>query len=360
MTHGSWKAQPHKSGLTRAEVVVAIGLITLVCAVVMPAIIKDKSVSYKIACTSNIRQVALAHVALSSYKNGYLSSLLEDVEIENDSGQFGRIPTPWPIQLLPALDEAALLKRIRNKAVAMPLSDNGQIMTVAETEKIALPVFTCPTDGNTFRKPGGLSYVVNAGFMSRAQYHGDPDGLHRLGQLSWNGNDIPGEEEDCRVSAATGVFWRKDDSHPLSLDEISQADGMSQTILLSENLQAGMWYDTDTAKIAFGLPIETKGNQVLFGAGSFLESVAAPLNTVFTGGSLATASPSDWRINADLKAKKGTRPRLSSRHEGGVIVIFADGSSRFLNEKIDPHVYVQLMTPDGSRYGEHKPVESSY
>ena len=360
MNHGSWKTQPHRSGLTRAEVVVVIGLIAMLCAGALPAIIKSKGVSYKTTCFSNIRQVALAHVTLSSYKNGYLSSLLEDVEIENELDQFGRMPTPWPIQLLPLLDNASLLKRIRKNAVVIAEGEHGQVMTLAETEKIVLPVFTCPEDPNTFLKPGGLSYVVNAGFISRALYHGDPNGLHRLGQLSWDGNDIAGEEEDLRVSAATGVFWRNDDSHPLSLDEISQADGMSQTILLSENLQAGMWFDTDTAKIAFGLPIETKGNQVLFGAGTFLESVAAPLNTVFTGGSLATASPSDWRINADLKAKKGTRPRPSSRHEGGVSVMFADGSCRFLNEKIDPHVYAQLMTPDGSRYGEHKPVESSY
>ena len=276
MNHGSWKTQPHRSGLTRAEVVVVIGLIALLCAVFMPGLDQRKRAVPKMDCMNNLRQVGIAHLNFTSSNNARFGSFQEDVEIENEAGQRGNMATPWPIQLLPLLDESALLRDIRMSAVATPGHDNGLIMTLAETEKIALQVFTCRADGNTFRKPGGLSYVVNAGFMPRTLYHGDPNGLHRIGQISWDGNDIPGEEEDCRVSAATGVFWRKDNSYQLSLDEIVQADGMSQTILLVENLQAGMWYDTDTAKIAFGLPIETKNNQVLFGAGSFPESVASP------------------------------------------------------------------------------------
>jgi prepilin-type processing-associated H-X9-DG protein len=37
--------------------------------------------------------------------------------------------------------------------------------------------------------------------------------------------------------------------------------------------------------------------------------------------------------------------RPSSRHPGGVIMAFADGSARFVSEDIQYHVYQSLMTP---------------
>ena len=41
--------------------------------------------------------------------------------------------------------------------------------------------------------------------------------------------------------------------------------------------------------------------------------------------------------------------RPYSRHSGGVIVAFADGSTKFLKEELGYDVYQALMTPDGSK-----------
>ena len=70
--------------------------------------------------------------------------------------------------------------------------------------------------------------------------------------------------------------------------------------------------------------------------------------------------PRDWRINRDLKAATGTRARPSSNHEGGVNVIFCDGSGRFLSDRIDLHVYVKLLTSNGVKYGEGELKQSEY
>ena len=122
--------------------------------------------------------------------------------------------------------------------------------------------------------------------------------------------------------------------------------------MVTENLQAGDWYDTDTARISFGFPVKADGLRVPFGRGAIFESVDRSLNTEFPGGTLTEASPQDWRINCDLKAVVGTRPRPSSNHSGGVNVIMASGAGRFLSDKIDPRVYVKLMTSRGGEYGE--------
>jgi prepilin-type processing-associated H-X9-DG protein len=108
------------------------------------------------------------------------------------------------------------------------------------------------------------------------------------------------------------------------------------------------------------LPVNAPNGQVPFGTGTFFESVERPLNAEFKGGTLGTAGLHEWRVNRDLKAAEGTRPRPSSNHKGGVNVIMCDGSGRFLSESIDPQVYVKLLTTNGTAYGEGKLAENSF
>jgi prepilin-type processing-associated H-X9-DG protein len=348
-----------RRGMGRIDVIVLIAVGVLLCSIVGPGLFQKRRGPAKLmTCMNNLRQVGLANIAFASNKDGVLPSLSTDIEITNAAGQTGTIPMSWQMQILPALDATAVLKNIKKNAVVVSVEANHSRMEIAETERIWLPVFGCPNDADSDRTPGGLSYVANAGFMSRSLYHGDPKGLHRVGQMSWDGNNVCDESKDVAVSAATGVFWHTHPSFKPSLDFIATGDGMSTTLMLTENLQAGLWHDTDTAKIGFGLPINDSHGQILFGTETFFESVESPLNTQFSGGTLTSSTPQDWRINAGLKAKTGTQPRPSSNHQGGVNVMFCDGSVRFLNEKIDPHVYVRLLTPNGLTYGE-KPLQTS-
>lgn len=348
-----------RSGLGRLDVIVMMIVVAILCAVVAPAVYGPRITARKMHCVNNIRQVGLAIVAFTGASNGAFPPLSTEMDIENGEGQLGLLPSPWSIQILPALDAVALFKNIRKTAVADAGNADLPTMRVGDTEKIWLEVFTCPEDPDSFRQPGGLSYVVNAGFIPRDLYYGDPAGRHGLGLLSWDGNNNPGEEQDLRVSAATGAIWRTHPSIRYTLDDISSGDGTSSTLLLTENLQAGTWYDTDTTKIGFGLPVVANDSQIPFGEGTFFESATRPLNTGFKGGTLATAKPQDWQINADLKSKTGTRPRPGSNHKGGVNAFFCDGSARFLNESIDPQVYVKLLTSNGVTYGEY-PMQSDF
>ena len=348
-----------RRGIGRVDVIVVLAACVLLCAIIGPGLLQNKRGPARVMrCLNNLRQVGLGVINYSSNYNGELPFLSKDVEVTNASGKKGTIPMSWQMQILPTLDATAVLKNIKKNAVVVSGEDPDFRMEIAETERIWLPEFACPDDADSDRTPGGLSYVANAGFISRSLYHGDPKRKHQIGKLSWDGNNASDEPEDVIVSTATGVFWRAHPSFKPSLDFVGTGDGMSTTLMLTENLQAGLWYDTDTAKIGFGLPINDRNGQVLFGAETFFESVKSPLNTQFSGGTLTSSAPQDWRINAGLKAKTGTQPRPSANHEGGVNVMFCDGSVRFLNEKIDPHVYVKLLTPNGVAYGE-KPFQTS-
>lgn len=254
-----------RRGFSRMDMFVCLGLAMLVFALISPAINQRPRAARVLECLNNMRNVGLAIQNFESGSAGQLPALSRLQKIKTDAGSEGTLAMSWPIDLLPALDSTAVLKKIKRNAVAKADPLTGATMIVSDEEKIWLPVFTCPNDSDSFRKPAGLSFVINAGFMHHNVFHGDPQGLHSLESLSWDGNDIPGEDQDIRVSAATGVVWRENKTYQSSLASISAGDGTSTTILLAENLQSGFWYDTNTACIGFGIPIDAKDNQVRFG-----------------------------------------------------------------------------------------------
>lgn len=348
-----------RRGIGRVEVIVGLCLAVLVLTLIAAAIHSARAAARKLTCMCRLRNVGLSVQNFVSGNGGYLPPLTSEMTVKNDSGE-GTLAMTWTMSLLPMLDSSKLLQNIRRNALDQVDQRTGASMTMAEVDKIWLEFFTCPDNPTANEKPGKLSFVINAGFMPRDLYHGDPRGLHRLGILSWNGNETPDELEDVRVGAATGVTWRQNDDFQPSMDHISTGDGTSTTLLLTENLQAGYWYDTDTARIGFGLPIDAKNGQVPFGAGTFFESGNKPLNTEFPGGTLATAKPRDWQINTDRSAAVGTRARPSSNHPGEVTAIMCDGSGRYLSDGIDPHVYVKLLTSNGVKYGEGELKENSW
>lgn len=354
-SHSPDRSPPTASrrGLSQLDVLVLIGVCVLLALLFVPATRKARISSHRLECLNNIRQVGLAIHNAASGTGGVLPPLSMSLSVTNSTDEEGTLPAGWPVVILPAVDATAMLKNIKRNAVI----ENG-VARVSDTERIWLQAYTCPYDVDSFRQPGGLSYVLNAGFISRNLYYGDPNCEHRPGTLAWGGE--AGDPQAVAVHSATGVFWHANDDHQSTLDDISDGDGQTTTLMVIENLQAGNWYDTDTARIGFGFPVTNTNGQVPLGTGQTFESAEKPLNTQFAGGTLTTAKPQDWIINGDLKANAGTRPRPSSNHKGGVNVIMCDGSGRFLSENLDPHIYLRLLTINGVRFGEGEISQSQY
>lgn len=342
----------NRSGLTRIDVIVMLGAGLLLVMLFLPSVRSAKRAARKVQCLNNMRNIGLSFHNVASSRGGKLPPLTSSLRIKNSSHEAGELRVSWAISLLPALSQSALFKKIQANAVI----ESGQAKIGVEKQVIA-PDFACPTDPDAYQKPGRMSYVVNAGFISQHLYHGDPDREHIPGSLAWIG--VPGEKDAIAVHAATGTIWHQSDRFQSSQDYVSEGDGASVTLFVTENLQAGNWYDTDTAKIGFGFPVSNTEGQVPLGAGQIFESIEKPLNTQFSGETLTTAKPLDWLINANLKAK-GSLPRPSSNHSGGVNVIMCDGAGKFLNESMDPHVYLKLLTANGIVYGERDMNASSF
>ena len=378
----STKRQPRR-GFTLIELLVVISIIAVLASLIAPAVQSARRAARKLECLNNIRQVGLAMIAFSSNTGGGLPFLTSDIPISNANGTGFIFGAGWPMQLLPALDATAVLKNVKSNAVvasgtSAPFS--FAVNSGINGENIWLPVFTCPDDADSFRQPGGLSFVVNAGFIPSTIW-GATETVAAGGPfqqpfiVDWNGNSnysLDGitpqgsvttfDSADQAVETATGIFFRAtaglgSNSFQPSLDYLSTGDGTGSTLMLTENLNAGPWNGSLGSQAGYGV------NHLGFSIRLPVSNSMQVTTGLFTPNTLATisgsggftdpsANPDQWIINRNLAAGVGTAPRPSSQHSGGVNAIMGDGSGRFINENVDKNVYAKLLTSNGVTFGE--------
>ena len=332
-----------RRGLTRIEVIVLILILGLLACFFVPATRSSRRAARKVQCLSDMRNIALAMHNYGSDNSGELLPLVSKQSITNSSGQQGTMTAPWPLLLLPALDNAARLMNIRNNAVIV--GDVATINLEPGFDNVTVYGFTC-ADSPAYKQPGGLSFIVNAGHMPHGIWGTATNNAPDL--IDWYEAPSPGDANDIEVGLATGVVWPE--GYVSSLEYVATGDGISTTILLTENLQAGNWYDTQTSDLGFGvqLPVSLEASYPNAGATTDLLMLKqAP-------------SSDNWFINRNRSAARGNAPRPSSNHHGGVNVVMADGSAKFLSENMDKAVFMKLVTPNGIAYGEQKLSASAF
>lgn len=265
-----------RRAFTLVELLVVIVVIVMLLALFMPPTISSREASRRATCMNNQRQLALAlinHDAARGQLPGYANRIHQESE--------DKYLTSWFVPLLPYLDR----------------NDLWQAWHEGDAPAVYMSLVICPSDPPEKSGPNDTpsSYVANCG--------------------------LPGDSD----TLADGVFFNHDvDSDPvvMSLGYISQHDGTQNTLLLSENIEAGNWTDTNEADI----------------------------------GMVWFKSP-DKRKNINEDTLAGDRPqdiqyaRPSSHHNGVVVATFCDGHVRTISEEIDYRVYQHLMTPDSSAAG---------
>ena len=389
-----------RHGFTLIELLVVISIIAVLASLIAPAVQAARKAARKLECLNNMRNVTLAMHNVASQTNA-LPNLTSDVSISNGNGTGLIKGAGWPYALLPALDSTALLKSIKNNATQ--LGTSGRFIP-ATTEQVWVPAFTCPDDIDSFRTAGGLSYVVNAGFASNylwginntvntttgqnetvGTFHSPfyIDWANSGGAYTNTSRSVDGGltavvtapttgllSGNQQANVATGVFFRPTASgvptgatsanpysYKMSLDAVSSGDGVSNTLMVTENLQAGNWFQPEitTTPVNAGTTLSTGINYLAVVLPVKLDSNGHPQATEFNrtfvpqSGLLAN---SFWQINSFLTASSGTAPRPSSLHAGGVNAFMCDGSGKFISEGIDKTVYIKLLTSNGVNYGE--------
>lgn len=342
----------NRNGFSLLELLVVITVIGLLVALTLPAINSTRSPSRKVYCLNNMRNVGLAVVNFSSGANSELPLLVDPNLVTDPDGTNANAhwdDLSWCTKIVPFLD--AVEFRHKWDATASIAAQEGatpaQIQALKDLNEIRFPVFTCPDDQFN-HDPGALSFAANVGYVT-SNYNAPGDIGHHPASVDGGLDGDRSTTADIPVKFASGVFWRPFESR-MSLDFISEGDGLTHTLMLSENLQAGAWSDQDTGNLGFGVDMQgvySKGSTSLRLPSGF--QLKNPI------------SGTDSSIGSNLTAAKGRAWRPSSNHIGGAAnVIFCDGSGKSLTPQMDPSVYSRLLTPAGQRYGQAAVDGSSF
>lgn len=328
-------ARPRR-GFTLIELLVVISIIAVLMSLILPAIQQAREAGRRTQCLNHIRNVALALHNHASSRKGHLPNAGTWMVDPNDPGNNALYVegASWVVDLLAYLDQQGIADRW-NRDIAWNSGSNNAL------QSNYMAVLACPNDESAFSQEGGLSYIINSG------YNGHQSGMdYNAAGLDWDGDGVVNtgttvgvDPDDSQITRQMGLTWNHFIQNPaisgptftprksqsLSLDRIY--DGMSSTILLTENLNAGPWARP--------------------GLSSRLWWSVDPANP-----DLATVPrhPSfDGRINQSKSGPEGSRPYPNSNHPGGVSVATCDGGAKFISEDIDEYVWAQMISPNGTR-----------
>jgi len=295
-----------RQGFTLTELLVVIAVITVLIAVLLPAVQQAREAARYVTCRNNLKQVGLA---LHNYDT--INRVLPPSSTSQiDLGVWSPIPTQyhlhsWASLILPYLEQQTLENQVNYNVSALdPLNQKA-----AST---ALAVYRCPSySGTTYSQ----TPQYQALFKSYAIRNYAAMGATTVGKLYQNPN---------------GVFYAGSTTRITDVK-----DGTSTTIFIVETREqdAAVWIDGGTAAVTSHPYDDTNPPD-------YAQPQLALNYTPFfvpTGGQGITCNYGP-----------------SSQHPGGVTHLFGDGSVRFISPLVNIQVYDALVTPDG-----HEQVESS-
>jgi prepilin-type N-terminal cleavage/methylation domain-containing protein/prepilin-type processing-associated H-X9-DG protein len=295
---------PIARGFTLIELLVVIAIIAILIGLLLPAVQKVRAAAARMKCQNNLKQIGLA---LHNYHN---TNEQFPAGLNNAIGQDGAPYTgedrrDWILYTLEYLEQATVGDAVRNAPATNALYAVAPTSTYATTP---FPVLACPSDPN-----GGKEAMASQG------YHTNYAGC--AGETTFNGSSTA-----PAFTTMNGIFY------PRSAVQITGiTDGTSNTLLLSELVMSPDVTGHDTRGRMWN---NARGGAVIF---STLDTPNTATPDRLNHCQSITAAPCQTgNDNMVLYAR--------SLHTGGVNVVLADGSVRFVSNTVDATVWLGLGT----------------
>ncbi len=313
-----------RRAFTLIELRVAIAIIGLLLALLLPAVQMVREAANRIRCANHLRQLALAahqyHDTLGRFPPGLVAA-------QPSGGRFAGGTNLW-VEMLPYLEQSNLHRR-------WDYADYGNNLAGGDNANTAhvLPILFCPSDPlseRVFRPPLNGPLAWARGLYALSSYGGNG------GTRSFSGFDNPPPARD-------GVFFHGSRTRLMDI-----RDGASATFLLGERSHDDSEYDRLTRELdpdfyplaGFGLwasAMHPMGSQA-----DVLLSTPVPINYRVPPG----AGADNWAWEGDRLCAFG------SGHAGGANFAFADGSVRFLSNRTALRTLQALSTRAGGEVAD--------
>ena len=294
-------------GFTLVELLVAIAIIALLVAILLPAVQQSREAARSAQCRNNLKQIGLA---LHSYHD-HFEVLPPSSTSYVEKGVWTDRPWryhlhSWSSMLLPFLDQRALSKHVNYSISALDPANRAVAAAI-------VPVYACPSyHGPRYsRDPLYKQYSETYAMRNYVAL-----GATNVGRF-WQSPD--------------GVFFPRSSTR---LEDISD-DGTSHTLFIAETREesAAVWIDGSVAAV-----VARRYDP------SNPPSYAGPeISLNYTPYFFAERDGGGHRLYRCIDSVYGP----SSMHPGGVFHLFGDGRVRFLSDEMDARIYDALVSRDG-------------
>jgi prepilin-type N-terminal cleavage/methylation domain-containing protein/prepilin-type processing-associated H-X9-DG protein len=327
-------------GFTLVELLVVITIISMLMALLLPAVQSARESGRRAQCLNNQKQVSLALMQYEASRRSF-PGYANDIQL---SGPDNPLPSvsysvacvSWVIPILPTLERNDIYDIWTNWSyyndhmgvtVATPPTTNPL------DDLPMLPMLTCPSDPPDDSETPWLAYVVNTGTQLAA-----PQG-------STSGNRYEDKAYGVFHDRSSYMDTISRQRLQVSLDYLNSHDGSSNTLMLTENLLESperRWDRTEQPDTSTTNNLNEYYVGVRWFVNATTDPVPDPLETALFTINENPATPATDGL-----------PRPSSNHPGGVVAAFCDGSVRFVAETINEVTYLHIMTPDSKRTGNN-------
>ncbi|TWT96818.1 hypothetical protein Pla108_25920 [Botrimarina colliarenosi] len=313
---------PHRHGISLTETLVAISIVGVLLAILIPAVQSFRETARRATCQNHLRQLSLAVQNHESAHSGlpdlYYGTFLKQPRTAIDEFYFHS----WMTAVLPQLGEQPLFEQIDVSLPATDASNQSALNT-------PIAVFVCPSTSSQNRivpdisaYNGGAISTKSIGTAARSDYEALVGVNHK--PLSAGSGDLSGIKFGPWGDTRYDINRKPIAYRSGRLAEVS--DGLSSTILIGERAGRPDMYRRGEAADPYPYSTPSRGMD--------LHQAAWGISTHIW-----------WLVSGHEQSINDTNATgIYSFHVAGANVGMADGSVRFLSESMDQEVLNAMVT----------------